>query len=44
MAPPDVFDYLYLIVSLADRDKPVIRAFRNVGGGNVEEAGLTIGE
>ena len=40
--PSDLFDYLYVIVSLQDRDEPVIRAFRIAGSG-VDETPVEIG-
>ena len=41
--PSDLFDYLYVIVSLADRERPVIRAFRIVDN-RVEQVPLEVTE
>ena len=41
MPPPGLFDYHYLIISLADAERPVLRAFRHMGEGAVEEIELS---
>ncbi|MEE9284641.1 MAG: M67 family metallopeptidase [Dehalococcoidia bacterium] len=40
--PSDLFDYLYVIVSLAQRDRPVIRAFR-IADSQIDEVPVEIG-
>ena len=40
--PSDLFDYLYVIVSLQNQDAPVIRAFR-IAGPQVDETPVEIG-
>ena len=42
MPPPGLFDYHYLIVSLGDTERPVLRGFRYIGEGAVEEIELSI--